>query len=90
MAAMATRRTTDAIERIDMQIVAMEQFLALDLVADAIRRCRSALAQCDAEARATLDPVEHAGIAQRRMYLVDVMARLGVRPAPDRGAHAIL
>lgn len=87
---MATRRTTDAIERIDMQIVAMEQFLALDLIADAIRRCRSALAQCNAEARATLDAIDHQEIAQRRLYVIDVMSRLGVRPAPDRSAHAIL
>lgn len=87
---MPTRRTTTAIERIDMHIVAIEQFLALDLIADAVRRCRAALAQCDAEARRTVDPVDQLEIAERRVYVVDVMQRLGAPAAPDRSEHAIL
>lgn len=87
---MPTRRTTTAAERIDLHLLQAEQFLELDLLADATRRFRAALAQCDLEARSTIDPMTHVEIAQRRAYASDVLRRLGVRPQPDRSEHATL
>lgn len=80
---MSTRRTTTSEERVDLLLRFGEQFLARDLLSDAIRFYRDALAQCAIEAREA-DPTVREGLQARALYARSVLERLGALPDAAR------
>ena len=80
---MSTRRTTTPEERVDLLLRFGEQFLARDLLTDAIRFYRDALAQCAIEERAA-DAHAREGLATRALYARSVLERLGAMPKTAR------
>lgn len=87
---MSTRAVTTPVERVDLHICFIDQFLALDLVGEAKARARHALAQCGKELRAPVDAATRRQIEERRVYLEHLLRKLGADPAPDPREHATI
>jgi hypothetical protein len=87
---LTTRDPTSSIARVDILVGQVRDFLDLDLLGEAIARARHALAQCDKELAQPQDESTREDLRTRRVFVVELLERLGVDPLPSRQEHGTI